>query len=400
MDGTEQGAQTARVPGGLTTLAASTGAYFAIRFGQVVVSPALPDITRSLGVTTSAAGGALTAMWAAYAAMQLPSGVLADRVGERRTILASLCGVAVASSLVALAPSYLGFLVALAALGAGAGLYYNAAASLLSRTLAGVGTALGLHKLGSRAAGLAAPALAAVALVRFGWRTVPLLAVGVALVGLAEVIALVAPTPPPASDGDLHLREGIAALGDPVVARTTALTSAGEFTEQAAMSFLPTALVVYHGLGVGAASGLFSAFFAASAASGAAMGWLSDRAGPNAAALLTALAGVAGFGALAAAGTDGLALLAAVSLAGVATGWTAPLQSRVLDVLSESGSGGGSEGSGTGFGAFRTAYVLAGSTGSVVVGTLADVAGWRVALAGLAALLGGVALWLVVERLG
>jgi predicted MFS family arabinose efflux permease len=232
--------------------------------------------------------------------------------------------------------------------------------------------------------------LAAGVLVRFGWRSVPLAAAGVALLGVASVLAFVEPTPPVRTDGDAGVTEAVAAFRNPTVTRTTVLTAAGEFVEQAAMSFLPTALVVYHGLGVGAAGGLFSAFFAASAVAGAAMGWLSDRAGPGVAALITALSGVAGFGLLAVAGVGGVVLLAGVALAGVATGWTAPLQSRVLDALGEGERG-------PGFGAFRTVYVLVGSLGSVTVGTLADAAGWDVALSALAVILGGVALWLVVE---
>jgi predicted MFS family arabinose efflux permease len=378
--------------GARTTLAACTGAYFAVRVGQIVVSPALPEITGALDVSTAAAGGALTAMWAAYAVMQLPSGVLVGRVGERRTVLASLAVVALSSVLVAVAPSYLGFFLALAVLGAGAGLYYNAAAALLAARLSGVGTALGVHKLGSRGAGLVAPVLATAVLVPFGWRAVPLTAVGVALVGAVVVVAFVDATPPTRPASGTAIEDAVAPLADPVVARTTVLTAAGEFVEQAAMSFLPTALVAYHGLGVAAAGGLFSAFFAASAVAGTAMGWLSDRTTPALSTLVTVLAGVVGFGLLAWAGATGGLLLAGVALVGVATGWTAPLQSRVLDALPDRGRG-------PGFGAFRTVYVLVGSLGSVVVGTLATVAGWPTALGFLGALLGGMGLWLVGEQL-
>ena len=377
--------------GARTTLAACTGAYFAVRVGQIVVSPALPEITAALGVSTAAAGGALTAMWAAYAAMQLPSGVLVGRIGERRTVLASLAVVALSSVLVAAAPSYLGFFLALAVLGAGAGLYYNAAAALLATRLSGVGTALGLHKLGSRGAGLLAPALATAALVPFGWRAVPLTAVVVALVGLGVVLAFVDATPPTRQESGTVIGDAVAPLSDPVVARTTVLTAAGEFVEQASMSFLPTALVAYHGLGIAAAGGLFSAFFAASAVAGTAMGWLSDRTTPALSTFLTVLAGVVGFGLLARGGATATPLLAGVALVGVATGWTAPLQSRVLDALPDGGRG-------PGFGAFRTVYVLVGSLGSIVVGTLATVAGWPVALGFLAALLAGMGLWLVGEQ--
>jgi len=62
--------------------------------------------------------------------------------------------------------------------------------------------------------------------------------------------------------------------------------------------------------------------------------------------------------------------------------WGAPLQSRFMDLLSDAERG-------AGFGLVRTAYMVVGASGSVVVGAVSDVAGWTVAfglLAGVMAL--------------
>lgn len=371
------------------TLAACTTAYFAVRVGQVVVSPVLPEVTRAFDTSAAAVGAALTLMWAAYALTQLPSGLLAVRVGERRTVLLALLVATVGSLAVAAAPTYDAFALAIALLGAGAGLYYNAAAVRLSTEFKAVSTALGVHKLGSRAAGVVAPVLATWALLQAGWRAAPTAAAGVAVVGFLLAAALIRPTSP-AADGGFALRAAVGTLRSRRVAGTTGLTAAGEFVEQAAVTFLPTALVTLHGLSVPAAGALFSVHFAASAAAGPAMGWLGDRLSPGAAALVTSIAGVVGFGLLAA--STGVALPVAVALTGVATGWTAPLQARVLESLPSESEGGG-------FGAFRTAYLLVGSLGSAVVGTVADAAGWTVALAFLAGVLGVVAAVLAGELL-
>ena len=52
--------------------------------------------------------------------------------------------------------------------------------------------------------------------------------------------------------------------------------------------------------------------------------------------------------------------------------WGAPLQSRYFDKFE-------ADERGAAFGLVRTAYMILGATGSVVVGVLADVAGWQAA---------------------
>jgi MFS family permease len=68
--------------------------------------------------------------------------------------------------------------------------------------------------------------------------------------------------------------------------------------------------------------------------------------------------------------------------------WGAPLQSRFFDRF-EPGE------QGAAFGLVRTAYMVLGATGSVVVGVLADVAGWAAAY-GLLVGVTGLALVLLV----
>jgi sugar phosphate permease len=74
--------------------------------------------------------------------------------------------------------------------------------------------------------------------------------------------------------------------------------------------------------------------------------------------------------------------VAGVGLVGLAMSWGAPVQSRFMDLLSD-------EERGAGFGLVRTAYMVIGASGSVVVGAVSDAAGWPVAfglLAGVMAL--------------
>jgi MFS family permease len=65
-------------------------------------------------------------MWAAYALFQFPGGIVADRIGERRVILAAMAGITAASLALASAPTFGVFAVAAVGLGAAAGLYFTA----------------------------------------------------------------------------------------------------------------------------------------------------------------------------------------------------------------------------------------------------------------------------------
>jgi MFS family permease len=81
-------------------------------------------------------------------------------------------------------------------------------------------------------------------------------------------------------------------------------------------------------------------------------------------------------------------LVVGVGLLGAGIAWPAPVQARFFDQLDDGERG-------YGFGLIRSAYMLLGSTGSVVVGVLADAGGWvpgfgvlGLALVGSLALLG------------
>jgi MFS family permease len=74
--------------------------------------------------------------------------------------------------------------------------------------------------------------------------------------------------------------------------------------------------------------------------------------------------------------------------------WGAPLQSRFFDKFEANERG-------AAFGLVRTAYMVLGATGSVVVGVLSDVAGWAAAYGLLVGVMGlGLALLVGNRALG
>ncbi|MFB6192241.1 MAG: MFS transporter [Haloarculaceae archaeon] len=360
-----------------TVLSACALAYFAVRFAQLLVSPLVPELVGAFGVTRSAVGGALTAMWVAYALSQLPSGLLGDRYGERPVVLAALALTAVASVALAGAPSFPAFVAAITLLGAGAGLFYNVAVVLLAGEFDEIGRAIGGYRAGAQLAGLVAPVAATAAVVRAGWRVALLAGVVPALVALVAFVARIRPAAgdrtgePDRADRALPgARALLGTLSRPRIAATTLLATLGEFALVATTSFLPAFLVEHHGLALPVAGGLFSAYFASVALGQPAVGWLSDRTrdGAIAAAMV---AGAAGYGALAA-GRTFAAAVPGVLLVGVGMSWGPPVQSRALDALDDDEQG-------LGFGLVRTCYILLGALGGVAVGTVAERAGWSVA---------------------
>ena len=380
-------------------LSVCVGAYFAVRLAQLLVSPVVPSLRGAFGVSRGTIGVILTGMWLVYAGAQAPSGAAGDRYGPRRVVLAALGCTAVAAFALAAAPSLLTFGAVALLLGVGAGLYYTPATALLAARFDGVGGVIGVHRVGSQAAGLVAPALAALLGARFGWRV----ALGSGAVVAAGAFGVVvfrgrsAPSPRPRSTaradggGAVRPRELLGVLARPPVAAAATLAMVGEFAALATLSFLPTLLVEGYGLSLSTAGALFGAYFFVVAALQPVSGWLSDRLGRDTVTGVLFATGAVGYAALAVGGSL-VAALPAVALVGIAMAWGPPVQSRAVDALADAERG-------VGFGAVRTGYILVGALGPAVVGTLADAAGWTAGFGLLATLLAVAAAALALGRL-
>lgn len=367
-------------------LGACTLAFFATMAARLAISPVVPAIGDAFEVSNGAMGLALTGMWLAYASSQFPSGLLADRYGERRIILIAVVGTAVTSGLLAMASSYLFFFVAVVALGAMAGLHFSVATSLLSRIIPNTGSAIGIHNAGAPLAGLLIPMAAGSLGAWMGWQWAVALGAVVALptaVVFAMVVHPEAPARPTVSVWSrLRIRPILDLLSHPPIALTTGLSVAGEFVWQATASFLPAFLIEYHGYAGPRAGVLFSAYFVVQGLAQPAIGSFSDRVGRYPASALAIAIGVLGYGLLVA-GSESWTIGTGIVFVGIAMGWGAALISAFMDHLTE-------EERSAGFGLIRTTYMILGASGSVVTGAIADLFGWAVAFLGLSALLGGM----------
>ncbi len=353
---------------------------------RLVISPVVPSISDAFAVPNGAIGLALTGMWLGYALSQFPSGLLADRYGERRIILVAVGGTAVASTLLAFASSYATFLVGTAVLGTVAGLHYSVATSLLTRTTDQIGTAIGIHTAGAPVAGVLAPMAAGAVGAWMGWRWAVALGTAFAIPVVGLVIYVVRARPPVRPKQSVWGRFKMGPLVDllrrPPIARTVILSAVGMFVWQATASFLPTFFVAHHGYSEATAGALFSAYFLVQGATQPGLGALSDRIGRDSAASLAIAVGIVGYGLLVV-GTGLTMAVVSVACAGLSMGWGAALMPKFMDHLDEHERS-------AGFGLVRTVYMVLGASGSVVTGFVADAFGWGVAFLGLALLLVGM----------
>ena len=118
------------------------------------------------------AGVLVTIGYGLFGVGALPGGVLADRVGSKRLIVACLFGMSAAFVVLASAPSAIAVGVALALWGAAASVYHPAGLSMLSRGASERGKAFAYHGMAGNLGIALGPFVVAIALVVAEWRTV------------------------------------------------------------------------------------------------------------------------------------------------------------------------------------------------------------------------------------
>lgn len=378
-----------------TVLSLCTLAFFATMVARLVISPVVPDLVAAFDVTNTAVGLALTGMWLTYALAQFPSGVIGDRVGERTVIMAAVGLTAVASTLLALSPSFPFFILFTISLGAGAGLHFSVATTLLTKLFDGTGTAIGLHNSGAPLAGLLAPVAAAIVGTRLGWRVAIALGAVVAVPVFVAFAWRVRPVDPERPEQPVaerfRLGPVLELLGRPSIRFTVAMSVLCAFVWQATASFLPTFLVEYHNFSQTFAGAVFSAYFVVHGLTQPILGRLSDRYGRDGVIAFCLTVGIAGY-LLFVVAAGRVAIAVSVLLVGTAMSWSAAMLPRFMDNLSTAERG-------AGFGLVRTTYMVLGSLGSVTTGAVADLFGWAPAFGLLAILLAVVLVGLSTARI-
>jgi len=164
---------------------------------RVGFAPLIPIFIADMGLTYAAAGTIMASYFWSYAVMQIPVGVLTDRLGARPVMLACMSVMAVGSVAFALAHSYGQSLLARGVLGAGAAATWLAGLRLIQEWFEPRerGLATGLFSAGGGVGATAALLFLPLLAEGLGWRIAyALLAVPV-LITLAAIWVLVRPRP-------------------------------------------------------------------------------------------------------------------------------------------------------------------------------------------------------------
>ena len=159
--------------------------HFLSHFYMFGLAPLLPLFHRDLGVSYTELGVILTAYNVAIAALQTPMGVLVDRVGARRVLIAGMFLTAGAFALAGFATSYWELVFLFLLSGAGNSVFHPADYVILTASVdeSRHGRAYSMHSFGGSLGTAAGPVAMALLLTQTDWRSALIVAgvVGIAL---------------------------------------------------------------------------------------------------------------------------------------------------------------------------------------------------------------------------
>lgn len=338
---------------------------------RYVLPALLPQVKAAFAIDNATAGLAISAIWAGYAVMQFPAGVLADHLDERTVLSLSLALAALSLGAISVAPLFGVFLGACGLFGLVTGLFGTTRGIALSNFFApsperAFGVALAAGSIGSAAL----PFLASLLVDDLGWRVVVGLSLPVFL-GMAVGTWLLLPAArrtdgpeePGISTSTVAGALGTAARDRRIIISVFALTLM-LFTFQALTAFLPTYLIQEKAVSQQLAGGLFALLFVAGAGFQLVGGGAASRFGPRQVLVAVSVVGIVALGILPWVG--GVVPLAVVMVVLASRLAVAPIANAyILGVLPD-------EATGTTWGLMRTIFFLLSSTGSAVVGALSD----------------------------
>lgn len=377
-------------------LAVSLGWFLTL--GVRIVYPALlPAITDEFGVGPATAGLFIAALWTTYALLQFPGGALADAVGERLVLVASVSLTLVGVAAIVRSTTLALFVGATVLLGVGTGLFGTTRLTVIAATFERMETtAISVSQAAGNVGNVVLTASAGAVAVAAGWRwgfghVLPALAV--AAVALWVFVPRRSSATNDGASFRSTMRSVVGAVRQPRVLAVTLLLCANMFLYQSVTGFLPTYLVVQKGLAPGTAAAMYSFYYAAAIGIQFLSGVVADRRG-NGLAIAGFLAlSVPGFVLLTVAASVPVILASIVLLSGV-LGALPPVNAVGVGALPEAIRG-------SGFGLLRTFYMVVGATGPPLVGLFAEAGLFDLAFLLLGALALATAGWgLAFRRVG
>lgn len=231
-------------------------AYLLCYLDRMAMASAIPFIAEEFGLSPLAMGGVLSAFFVGYSLMQLPGGLLADRFGPRRVLLASVLAWTVFTALTGAVNSLATMVLVRVLFGLSEGPFPPTA----SKTVAlwfpphEVGRANGMQLAAGNIGAAIAPVLVVPLIVHWGWRSVylSLLIPGLVIAVLVWIVVRDAPPGVAHSRGDVEaprLRL-VELLRMPVVSWCCVTLFCVSIVGWGLMNWLPTYLLKARGFSV------------------------------------------------------------------------------------------------------------------------------------------------------
>lgn len=370
--------------------------WFLVQGGRLIIPALALPIQESLVLSNAGFGIAVTVLWSVYALLQFPGGIASDDLGYRVTLVGSSLVIAAGYLLLGLSVGLTVFLLACALIGGGIGLFYISSRTFPSLLYeADKGRALGITNAAGDLGGVLAPIAGGVIIaLALPWRGA-FLAIGVAVLVLMVIFHVVV-------RGEYRFK-----MPD---VRGTAAEATGQITAgtiplvivayslfalawQGSVAFIPLYMFDSKGLSFEMGSLMLSVFFLMGVVVKPISGWLSDHIGRHGLSIGSLLGAGLAMGTLSLLITEGLAVIAAVTLFGATLMVFPPVtQAHLMDEFDD-------ETVGSSFGLTRTVYVFIGSLGPALVGLGSDTIGFDATFAVMAAgLLAGAAVLAVAVR--
>jgi MFS family permease len=157
---------------GYAVLAFVSASYFLCYLDRMVMASAAPFIAKDLALTDVQLGTLLSAFFVGYTVMQVPGGILVDRYGARRVLMASLVLWSVFTGLTGVAMTFVALVLVRVLFGLGEGPFPSSAGKALALSFSRnrVGLANGIQFSATSVGAAVAPLLTVAIVSHFGWR--------------------------------------------------------------------------------------------------------------------------------------------------------------------------------------------------------------------------------------
>lgn len=243
------------------------------------VSLFLPLIRDDLGITFTQSGGIAAVSLIVFAVMQIPAGWLADRLGPKRMFTLGLVGVLAMTCAFAVLDSYALILVTQAASGFFRSLVFIPGMLLITYEFAADrrATAMGLYVAGGFSSNVFLSIAGPLLVDDLGWRMIFMICGAAGILVVIGYVLLGGPGPSPKGASSLPLRALIGLMRSPVMWAAGWLQIARFGVANGVIFWLPTILVVDHGMTL-VQAGLIAAMASLLTAPANALGgYVSDR---------------------------------------------------------------------------------------------------------------------------